>query len=57
MKRSSSQRAIILVKRLLRSISEVIRKEVVADWLEQPNEGLGDLKPIEVLERGEADRL
>jgi len=43
--------------RLLRALAEVVRKEAVAEWLEQPNEGFGNLKPLEVVERGEADRL
>ncbi|HVS39848.1 MAG TPA: helix-turn-helix transcriptional regulator [Gemmataceae bacterium] len=51
------RRAIVTVERLLRALTEVVRKEAVAEWLEQPNEGFGDLKPLEVVERGEADRL
>ena len=27
-----------------------VRKEVVAEWLEQPSEGFGNLKPLEVVE-------
>ena len=33
------------------------REEFIPQWLETPCEGLGGLKPVEVLERGEADRL
>lgn len=53
----AGQRAIVSVERLLRALAEVIRREAIAEWLEQPNEGFGNLKPLEVLERGEADRL
>jgi DNA-binding transcriptional regulator YiaG len=50
-------RALNSVKRLLEALAEVMRKEAIADWLEKPNEGFGGLKPLEVIERGEADRL
>jgi transcriptional regulator with XRE-family HTH domain len=53
----AGRRAIVAVDRLLRALTEVVRKEAVAEWLEQPNEGFGNLKPLEVMERGEADRL
>jgi hypothetical protein len=53
----SGRRALVSVERLLRSLAEVVRRDVIADWLEQPNEGLSGLKPLEVVERGESDRL
>lgn len=53
----AGQRALVSVERLLRALAEVIRREAIAGWLEEPNEGFGNLKPLEVLERGEADRL
>jgi DNA-binding transcriptional regulator YiaG len=53
----AGQRSLTSVKRLLDALAEVIRKEAIADWLEKPNEGFGGLKPLEVVERGEADRL
>jgi hypothetical protein len=28
-----------------------------SEWLTTPNEAFGDLKPIEVIERGEVDRI
>ncbi len=53
----SGRRAIVSVERLLRAIAEVLRRQAIAEWLEQPNEGFGGLKPLEVVERGESDRL
>ncbi len=53
----AGRRAIVTVDRLLRALAEVVRKEAIAEWLEQPNEGFGNLKPLEVVERGESDRL
>jgi hypothetical protein len=53
----SGRRAIVSVERLLRAVAEVLRRQAIAEWLEQPNEGFGGLKPLEVVERGESDRL
>ena len=53
----AGQRALVSAERLLRALTEVIRREAIAEWLEKPSEGFSNLKPLEVLERGEADRL
>jgi hypothetical protein len=53
----AGRRAVTLTERLLRDLAEVIRKEAIAAWLETPNEAFGGLKPVEVVERGEIDRL
>lgn len=45
------------MERLRASLAEGMREEYIPQWLETPCEGLGGLKPVEVLERGEADRL
>ncbi len=45
------------MKRLGEALAEVLRPEFIPGWLEAPCEGLGGLKPVEVLERGEIDRL
>jgi hypothetical protein len=42
---------------LLLALAEVIRKEAIPGWLETPSDGFGGLKPVEVVERGEGDRL
>jgi hypothetical protein len=31
--------------------------DYLSEWLSTPNKAFGDLKPIDVIERGEADRL
>ncbi len=38
-------------------LATVVRKEAIAAWLETPNAAFGELKPLEVLNRGEIDRL
>jgi hypothetical protein len=53
----AGRRALTNVSRLLGALAEVIRKEAIAGWLESPVEGFAGLKPIEVMERGEIDRL
>lgn len=50
-------RTMTQIQRLLREMSEVIQKNHIAAWLETPSDGFGNLKPIEVLERGEIDRV
>lgn len=45
------------MQRLHAALAEGMREEFIPRWLETPCEGLGGLKPVEVLERGEADRL
>jgi DNA-binding transcriptional regulator YiaG len=45
------------MERLRGALAEGMREEFIPRWLETPCDGLGGLKPVEVLERGEADRL
>jgi transcriptional regulator with XRE-family HTH domain len=45
------------MKRLREALAEGIRPEFIPQWLDTPCEGLSGLKPVEVLERGETDRL
>ena len=51
------QRNYVEVKRLCDSLSEVIDPNSLGDWFHAPNEAFGELKPIEVIERGKIDRL
>lgn len=53
----SAGRTVTSVERLLRALAEVVHTAAIADWMETPNEAFGQLKPVEVLERGEADRI
>lgn len=50
-------RRLIEFQRLAEALSEVIREESLGTWLQTPNDAFGRLKPIEVIERGEIDRL
>ena len=45
------------IGRLQEALVEVIAPEYVAEWLETPNDAFDGLKPIEVIDRGEIDRI
>jgi transcriptional regulator with XRE-family HTH domain len=45
------------LRRVVDALGEVIQKETIGPWLEQPNSAFEGLKPIEVIERGEVDRI
>jgi hypothetical protein len=53
----ASERMVTPVKRLLYALAAVVDKNAISSWLEKPNDAFGGLKPLEVMERGEADRL
>jgi transcriptional regulator with XRE-family HTH domain len=38
-------------------LAEVVKPEEIPQWLDTPNDAFGGLKPLEVIERGEVDRL
>ncbi len=45
------------LKRLTNALAEVMKKESLGSWLQTPNSAFDGLKPLEVIERGESDRL
>jgi hypothetical protein len=45
------------LSRLTNALAEVIRKESLVAWLQTPNSAFDGLKPLEVIERGESDRI
>lgn len=45
------------IDRLRERLARVMKSEFIPQWLETPNDAFGGLKPIEVLERGEIDRI
>jgi DNA-binding transcriptional regulator YiaG len=45
------------MKRLRDALAGGVQDQFIPRWLDAPCEGLGGLKPVEVLERGETDRL
>ena len=53
----TSRRRLVEIERLLDSLQNVMQPEFIPRWLVTPSEGLGNLSPIEALERGHNDRL
>lgn len=45
------------IARLQEALSGVMREDFVGTWLNAPNDAFDGLKPIEVIERGEIDRI
>jgi len=50
-------RRLIELERLTKALSEVIRPDSLGKWLQSPNAAFDGLKPLEVIEHGEIDRL
>ena len=53
----SAGRRLLEVERFHKRLAEVVKPESIPAWLDSPNEAFDGLKPIEVIERGEIDRL
>jgi Protein of unknown function (DUF2384) len=45
------------LERFRERLAEVVAADAIPVWLDTPNEAFGGLKPLEVIERGEIDRL
>jgi len=52
-----SQQRIRELQRLAEALGHLFDSKNLGKWFESPNPAFGDLKPIEVIERGETDRL
>lgn len=47
----------IKLRRIFEALAEVIEPEAIGQWMTTPNEAFDGLKPLEVIERGEVDRI
>ncbi|MCI0377156.1 MAG: hypothetical protein L0215_06105 [Gemmataceae bacterium] len=45
------------IDRFLNRLATVVSPECFPNWLDTANKAFGNLKPLEVIERGEMDRL
>ena len=45
------------VERLYNALSEVVDPDSLEGWFKTPNEAFDGFKPVEIIERGEIDRL
>lgn len=55
--RDELRRKVMEILRLCNALGDVMRPESVGRWLVTPNPAFDHLKPIELAERGEIDRL
>jgi len=39
------------------ALAELVTPDAIGPWMDEPNEEFNGLKPIEVIERGEIDRI
>lgn len=51
------RRALIEMDRLLDSLSRLMKPKDVGHWLKQPNPALDGSTPVQVIERGQTDRI
>jgi hypothetical protein len=54
---ASTQRRLTELNRLFTALSELINKEAIGPWLKQPNSAFHGSTPLQVIERGESDRI
>jgi Protein of unknown function (DUF2384) len=45
------------VARLFDALADIIDKKVIGQWLQRPNQQFDGSTPLQVMERGETDRL
>jgi hypothetical protein len=45
------------MERLRKALAEVMGPEFIAEWLQTPNDEFQGARPLEVIERGETDRI
>ena len=52
-----SQQRLAELERLTEALRGLFKPDGLGTWFDTPNAAFGDLKPIEVIERGQTDRL
>jgi DNA-binding transcriptional regulator YiaG len=52
-----SEQRVRELQRMQAALAKLFRPEAVGPWFEKPNDAFGGLKPVEVIERGESDRI
>lgn len=53
----ASRQRMVELERLQHGLARIMKSDFVSEWLQTPNEAFDGLKPVEVIERGEIDRL
>lgn len=52
-----AERRVLEVERLYEALCQIVKPEALKGWLNRPNTAFDGLKPLEVVERGQIDRL
>ncbi len=55
--RESLRRRMIELRRIVAALEEVMASETIGERMATPNDAFGRLMPLEVIERGEVDRI
>ncbi|MFG0244193.1 MAG: helix-turn-helix domain-containing protein [Phycisphaerales bacterium JB054] len=55
--RPETKRRLTEVDRLHKALDEIMDAEDIAGWMEEPNDAFGGSTPLQLVERGEIDRL
>jgi len=53
----ASRQRMLETRRLEKALARAMKSSAVGRWLEEPNRAFRGLKPLEVIERGEVDRI
>ncbi len=53
----STQRRLTELKRLFTALEQLVAKEAIGPWRKEPNMAFNGSTPLQVIERGETDRL
>jgi predicted transcriptional regulator len=54
---SSTARRLTEIKRLFAALEELVSPEAIGPWLKEPNTAFDGSTPLQVIERGETDRI
>ena len=54
---ASTRRRLTELRRLFMALEQLVAKEAIGPWLKEPNPAFDGSTPLQVIERGEADRL
>ena len=54
---SSTTRRLTEIKRLFAALEELVSAEAIGPWLREPNPAFAGSTPLQVIERGETDRI
>ena len=54
---SSTSRRLTEIKRLFAALENLVSPEAIGSWLKEPNPAFDGSTPLQVIERGESDRI